>query len=125
MSIDKIDFLSPKITFYFKGKQRHNSKFGGVLTVIMLLLVCIVIIYYIYCVATYRNQTTMFYKKYESDVGYYPFNSSSIFHFFLIRKNDNDSNFLNIDFNSIRVIILNDYEEYETNPQSQVKIFII
>ena len=118
MSIDEIDFLSPKITFYYKGKQRHNSKFGGILTAIMLLLVCIVIIYYIYCVATYRNQTTMFYKKYESDVGYYPFNSSSIFHFFLIRKNDNDSNFLNIDFNSIRVIILNDYEEYETNPHT-------
>ena len=116
MSIDKIDFLSPKITFYYKGKHRHKSKFGGILTTIMLFLIFLVITYYIYCVATYRNQTTMFYRKYESDVSYYPFNSSAIFHFFRINNNNDDSNFMNIDMNLIRIIMLNNYEKYETNP---------
>ena len=116
MSIDKIDFLSPKITFYFKGKQRHNSKFGGVLTVIMLFMIFTIVTYYIYCVTTYKNKTTMFYRKYESDVSYYPFNPSEIFHFFRIIKNNNNPHFSNIDLNSIRIIMLNNYDEYETNP---------
>ena len=116
MSFEQIDFLSPKITFYYKGKQRHNSKFGGVLTIIMLFLIFLVVTYYMFCVVTYRNRSSTFYRKYERDVNYYPFNTSGIFHFFQFHKNNDSSHFFNIDLNSVRIIMLNNYEEYETNP---------
>ena len=33
-SLELFDFLSPEITFYYKGKVRHSSIYSGILTIV-------------------------------------------------------------------------------------------
>ena len=81
MSVQSIDFISPKITFYYKEKHRHSSVFGGILTLIMVLVLLGLAIYYFWIVFSHNKLTPFFYKKYIYDIGCYSFNSTYLSHF--------------------------------------------
>ena len=41
MFIKDLDFISPKVTFYYQGNLSHNSILSGVLSIISILLIAI------------------------------------------------------------------------------------
>ena len=80
----QIDYLSPPITLFFFGRRTHTSEIGGLLVICMLIICFSYILYLLTNHFSHNNVTSMFYKKFEYEAGYYSFNSSSLFHFFLV-----------------------------------------
>ena len=67
MTLKKFDFISPYITLYFKGEDRHSSIFSGILTIILYILVFGFSIYYTIIFVNKSNPTIYFYNRYVSD----------------------------------------------------------
>ncbi len=115
MILKKCDLLSPSITLYFKGDSIHSSIFSGVLTIIAYLIIFSFSIYYTVGYIYRYNPTIYFYTKYVEDVGTFPLNASSLFHFIALGDTSSNEN-QEIDFQSIRIIGLDfSIENYLTN----------
>ena len=48
MSLSAIDFISPKITLYYKGRKSHISNIGGFFSLCLLVIILLLIIYIIW-----------------------------------------------------------------------------
>ena len=115
MILKKSDLLSPHITLYFKGDSIHSSIFSGILTIIAYIAIFSFSIYYTVGYIYRYNPTIYFYTKYVEDVGTFPLNSSSLFHFIALGDTASNEN-QEIDFQSIRIIGLDfSIENYYTN----------
>ena len=79
-----IDFLSPPITLFHLERRTHTSKIGGCLVIVLVTLCISYISYLVYYSIVHNRVSSVFYKKFEFDIGRYSFNSSSIFHFIQI-----------------------------------------
>ena len=82
--INKIDFLSPPITLFHLERRTHTSKFGAFLVVLLLLISMSYTLFILYNLINHKDITSIFYKKFDFEAGYYSFNSSSAFHFIQI-----------------------------------------
>ena len=80
--LNKLDLLSPPITLFYLEKRTHTSKIGGFLILLLSSLCSIYLIYLLYLIIQHKQVTSIFYKKFQYDIGQYYFNSSS-FHFFI------------------------------------------
>ena len=89
--INKFDFLSPPITLFYLEKRTHTSKIGGLLILLLICLCLSYIIYLLYLIVNHRKVTSIFYKKFEYDIGLYYLNSSSIYYFIQFHSIDNES----------------------------------
>ena len=112
MIIQNLDFLSPKITLFFKGRYKHSSIFSGLITILSYSLILASIIYYLLDFIDRKNPTIYYFNRFIEDTGAYPLNESSLFHYIsLISTSRNRT--LMYDFNSIRIygiqIILDTY----------------
>ena len=118
-----LDFISPDITLYFKGKRSHSSTTTISLSIIIILLILTISIYYSIDFIYKINPSSYFYKIFEEDIGTFPVNeivdnnniSTIIYHFlsFDDRKIDKRA-FEIIGINSPANIILNkDISEYD------------
>ena len=102
MIFRNLDFLSPPITLYHKGRRKHSSVFSGIITIISYLIILAYIIYYLIDFIEKINPTTYFFNRYVEDAGIFHFNESSIFHYInLIATSRDRSN--EFDFNSIMI----------------------
>ena len=109
----KIDYLSPSITLFFFGRRTHTSKIGGILIICMLTVSLAYISYLLTNFFSHSNVTSVFYKKFEYEAGYYKFDPSSLFHFFLF-FNSLHGDFDAYDPKNIRIFTtfsMNIYEE--------------
>ena len=92
MILRKCDFISPKITLYFKGSNSHVSIHSGILSILVILIVIIFSIYYILEFTHRKSPKAYFFTRYVEDAGSFPLNSNQMFHFIqttdqkLIRK---------------------------------------
>ena len=102
MFFKKFDLLSPPITLYFKGEPIHSSIFSGILTLISNLITFSIGIYYTVLYIYKSNPNIYYYTKNIEDAGFFPFNSSSIFHFIQLGNSKNWET-QDIDFDSIRI----------------------
>ena len=102
MIIQKFDYLSPKITLYFRGKNKHSSIYSGIITIISYLLILTCIIYYILDLTEKKNPTVYFFNRYIDDVGIFSLNSSSIFHYLNLISTGRNKN-ITLDFSSITI----------------------
>ena len=75
------DSLSPPITLYYKNGDRHASTLSGILTIIAYVAIIGLGVVFSLDFLLKMNPTSFFYNKYLSDTGYFPLNSSGIFHF--------------------------------------------
>jgi len=91
MMINKLDFLSPPITLFYLEKRTHTSKIGGSLILLLISLCSAYIIYLLFLIIEHRKVTSIFYKKFQYDIGQYFLNSSSIFYFIQLHSIDNES----------------------------------
>ena len=102
MIIRNLDFLSPKITLYFKGKYKHSSIFSGLITILSYSVILACIIYYTLDFIDRGNPTIYFFNRYVEDAGVYYLNESSLFHYINLISTTRDRSTV-YDFNSIRI----------------------
>ncbi len=81
-----IDYLSPRITFYYKGHLSHSSIFSGILSAVSIIFVISFMFYFLLDIIHRTNPNTFYYKTFEEDVGIYQINTSSLFHFINIQN---------------------------------------
>ena len=102
MIIQNLDFLSPEITLFFKGRYKHSSILSGVITILSYSLILAFIIIYTLDFIDRSNPTIYFFNRYVEDTGVYPLNESSLFHYInLIAASRNKTTIY--DFNSVRI----------------------
>ncbi len=102
MIIRNLDFLSPEITLYYKGRYKHSSIFSGIITILSYSVILACIIYYVVDFVDRSNPQVYYFNRYIDDAGSYPLNESSIFHYLnLIKASRVDK--IEYDFNSIRI----------------------
>ena len=103
MFFKKFDYLSPQITFYFKGDKIHSSIFSGILSIISYSLIFAFTIYNTSDFINKVNPIIYYYNRYVKDTGSFPLNSSSIFHYFQLINTDGEPD-IEIDYDAIRII---------------------
>ena len=82
------DFISPDITLFYNGKDKHSSFFSKILSLLILLLILYLIIYLSLDYILKRNPTSFTYNTYDDNIGMISFNSSGIFHYLYIYNLD-------------------------------------
>jgi hypothetical protein len=111
MFFENFDFLSPKITLFYKYKQRHSSPIGGILTTLMILICILFVLRFLINLLFHSTPSVIFFKKYEKNIKKYPLDSSSIPHLIWISNNNNKI----INSKTIRVILLAEDNNYAAN----------
>ena len=82
MSLSKIDFISPKITLYYNGRNSHISPIGGFLSLCLLALILVLIFYVIWnIIVNPRIESSFIYKQYENNKTIQTISYSGINHF--------------------------------------------
>ena len=84
MYIKHLDLISPKLTFHYKTLLSHSSIYSSILSIMSIILCISATIYFSLDIINHLNPTSFFYYHQEYDVGHYPVNESSMFHFFNI-----------------------------------------
>ena len=111
MFVKKFDFLSPKITLYYKGSFSHSSILSGILSIISIIVIFSLSIYFSLDLIERKNPDSYYLNRFVEDAGEFPINSSSLFHYILIEDSDED-NYESFDFRSFRIIGFNTYFNY-------------
>ena len=79
--LKNLDSLSPEITLYYRGYNRHPSSISGILSIITYLGIVILSAVFAMDFLLKKNPTAYFYNKFMYDVGIFSFNNTGIFHF--------------------------------------------
>ena len=69
--INKLDFLSPPITLFYLERRTHTSKIGGSLILLLISICSAYIIYLLFLIIEHQKVTSIFYKKFQYDIGQY------------------------------------------------------
>ena len=109
MIIKELDFLSPHLTFYYKGSLSHSSIISGIISIISFILIVSLSIQFCWQLIMKTDPKSYSFVRFEKDAGFYPFNSSSLFHFISLAHNQRTFEDVGVDFRSFRVIGLNSY----------------
>ena len=112
MFIKKVDFLSPKITFYYKGALSHSSIFSGIISIISILLIILLALYFSLDIIKRKNPKAFYFNSFIDDAGIFPLNSSSLFHYISMYEKSDDIIDKGIEFRNFRIIGLNTYYHY-------------
>ena len=99
-----LDYLSPPITFYYKGYLTHSSFISIILSIISFIFIITLSVYFSLDIIKRNNPTAFYFNRYIEDAGIYPLNASSFFHFLSIAQNTTDTSDKGIDFRAYRII---------------------
>ena len=102
MFLSKYDILSPEITLFYRGKERHSSIFSGIMSIGFVFIISFFIYYLSYDFLLKKNPEAYFYTRYIEEVGSYYFNKSGFFHFIFFNLQDDYS--FDIDKNAFSII---------------------
>ena len=86
MFLKKFDNISPHLTLHYYSQHSHLNKFGGILTIISYLLCFLISCYFFNDVFYKKNPFIYYYNRVIEDVGYFPMNSKSMFHYVYIEN---------------------------------------
>ena len=112
MFIEKLDYLSPTITFYYKGNLSHSSITSGIISIFSILIIFVQIGYYSLYIIQRRGLNAFYFNSFREDIGTFPFNASSLFHF--ISLGELGKNYWNegVNFTKYRIIGFETYYTY-------------
>ena len=104
MLIKECDYLSPKITLYYKGLSSHSSIFSGILSLISIIIIISFGIYFSLDFIQKKNPDAYYINQFVEDAGEFPLNSSALFHFISLGETDYLNLYKGFDFRSFRLI---------------------
>ena len=81
MFLKKFDFISPEITLFYRGDDRHSSIPSGIISIVFFIVTLGMTIFVSLDFLLKRNPTAFYYHKYSEDLGIYYLNASNFFHF--------------------------------------------
>ena len=112
MYIKKLDYLSPTVTFYYKGYLSHTSIISGIISIFSIFIIIIQIGYYSLYIIQRRGLNAFYFNSFREDIGTFPFNASSLFHF--ISLGELGKNYWNegVNFTKYRIIGFETYYTY-------------
>ena len=87
MFIRNLDYLSPYVTFYYKGNLSHSSIFSGILSIISITFIIVLAVYYILDIIKKTSPNTFYFNNFIEDAGAFHLNQTSLFHFIKSVKN--------------------------------------
>ena len=121
--IKDLDSISPPITLYFNRNLSHSSVLSGILSVISILFIISYSLYFFSRLINHDNADAFYYSRFVEDAGFFPINSSSIFHFINLKDNNNNNpGEKGFDFKMFRVIgIYKQFEGYYLNSKNITK----
>ena len=125
MFIKYLDYLSPRVTFYYKGYLSYVSILSGLLSIIAVAFIIILTVYFFLDLIQKNSPNTSYFKSFTEDAGLYKVNSSSLFHFINIVKNirGHSSNEM-FDFTYFNIIGSQSYvDNYLSNQRMGIKSF--
>ena len=123
MFFKELDFLSPKISLYYKGSLSHSSLFSIFLSIISSIIILTFSIYFSLDLIQRKNPDFYYLNRYVEDAGEFPLNSSSLFHF--ISMGSIAYHIRGFDFKSFRIIGISDhYENMDNNNIKKVDHWI-
>ena len=121
MIFKKFDYLSPNVTFYYKGYLSHSSIFSGILSIFSFILIIIIAIYFSLDIIQREHPTAFYFNRFEEDAGTFPLNSSSFFHFISLSIDSKEIGDEGVDFQSFRIIGLETYYQIYANDKNLSK----
>ena len=104
MFIKEFDYLSPKITLYYKGLSSHSSIFSGLLSLISIIIISFSGVYFSLDFIRKKNPISYYLNRFVEDAGEFPLNSSSLFHFISLGNTSNVTIYEEFDFRAFRII---------------------
>ena len=121
MFFKKLDYLSPEVTFYYKGYLSHTSIFSGIISITSILIIIIQAIYYSLHIIERKDLNAFYYNSFLEDVGSIPFNASALFHF--ISLGELGENYWNeaVNFTKYRIIGFDTYYSYYLKDKNLTK----
>ena len=104
MFIKRVDYLSPRITFYYKEVKSHSSVLSGILSTIFIIIKIILGVYYSLELIERKNPKAFYYNTFIEDAPSFPLNSSSLFHFLALENKEKETINEGIDFTKFKII---------------------
>ena len=104
MMLRKLDFLSPTITFYYKGFLSHSSIISGILSILSFILIIVTAGYFSLELIKKKDPKSYYFNRFTNDSGIIPINSSGLFHFISMSQDINGKIESGLDMRSFRVI---------------------
>ena len=115
MYIKYIDYLSPRITFYYRGFQSHSSVFSGLLSIVSITFIIILIVYFSLDLIQKDSPNTFYFNSFTNDAGNFKINTSSFFHFVNIVENIRGETNIEFDFTKFNIIGTESYVDNYLN----------
>ena len=81
MFLNKLDYLSPIISIYYKGNLFHSSIGSGIMSIITVVAIINLGVYFSLDLINRKNPSTFYYNSFIEHPGVYNVNSESLFHF--------------------------------------------
>ena len=104
MYIKYMDYLSPRITFYYRGFKSHSSIFSGLLSIVAIIFVIILIVYFSLDIINKDSPNTFYFNSFIKDAGAFTVNTSTFFHFVnIVEKMRGETN-IEFDFTKFNII---------------------
>ena len=105
MFIKDFDYLSPSITFYHNSSLSHSSLLSGIISIISFIAIILYSIHFFIDFINHQNPDAYYYYHFVDDAGFFPINSSSIFHFINLKNNGGkDAGEKGFDFTLFRAV---------------------
>ena len=119
MFFKKLDILSPQITLYHNKLLYHTSPISIILSIISFIIIALLsFIYIIFFLFKIETPKMFSFTFFSYDVGFYPINSSSFFHFINIKNDIHNPKAQEFNFESFRVIGFETYLEDYINSKN-------
>lgn len=100
-----MDYISPQITLFYQKRDRHVHSISGFLTIVSYALLASFSGYFISLLLNRKDPTAYFFNKFVDDVGTFPLNSSSMFHYITVGN-------VKIDFKAVNIVGVPKYITY-------------
>lgn len=109
--LSKVDLISPKITLYYNGNPKHYVLSSSILSIVTYIVIFALSVNF-FVQFFHRNIfSSYFSSKFVEDIGEYPLNSSSLFHYISLNNSKNE-----IDYKAIHIIGIQQHiSQYKIN----------
>ena len=101
MALSNIDFITPKITLYYNGRNSHISRVGGLLSLFFLIVIIILIFYIICDLLKPEISSSIIYEQITNNKIFQPIDYSGINHFIQIYSHTGNGWFGDLDKKNI------------------------